>query len=52
MQFGYRLVGDMGHSVFFPTRPEERASPRLFIGSIDKSIALEIMARPVQTAQF
>ncbi len=31
----YRLIGALGHSVFFSPSPEYRASPRLFIGSID-----------------
>ena len=33
---GCRLICAMSHSVSFSTRPEDRASPRLFIGSIDR----------------
>jgi len=48
----YRLLGAMSHSVFLSTRPQDRASPRLFIGFGRYSIGLERMARPVQIAQF
>ncbi len=52
MQFGYRIIGDMGHRpLFLRKRPEQRPLLRLFIPD-RYSIALEEWVRLVQTAQF
>jgi hypothetical protein len=53
MQFGYRIIGDMGHIPLFLSKGPEQRPFAATVHLLDRySIGLERMVRPVETAQF